>query len=72
MKPPRPSTPSHRRGGRGGRGGGGGGGAGAGAVGGGMARALFAQTFDKLTNAPLQLTDLDAGDKVSKASNACM
>ena len=46
--------------------------AGAGAVGGGMARALFAQTFDKLTNAPLQLTDLDAGDKVSKASNACM
>ena len=38
--------------------------AGAGAVGGGMARALFAQTFDKLTNAPLQLTNLDAGDEV--------
>ena len=46
--------------------------AGAGAVGGGMARALFPQTFDKLTNAPLQLTDLDAGDKVSKARNACI
>ena len=36
----------------------------AGAVGGDMARALFAQTFDKLTNAPLQLTNLDAGDEV--------